>query len=331
MRCEKFPQAPVPQGRNRPLTKRTWRLVAKIGRFGYAESRKGKETLAMTLGQRIQELRKGLNLSQEELGEKMGVSRQAISKWEGDQTIPELDKLIALSKLFGLTVGQLLGVEQPVPAAHSRTPRRIKLFLAGMGTALLILAILVGTLWSQVRTLERLTVLDEDYVSCYDRELFQTAECKLSDMELGFLWYEGDQDLTLDFTLRPVKQFKGWSIIGYSARIQGRAKPWWLESGGQPGDGDPPPRIEHLTADPKTGRASLTLPGYQGESVTVWATLREKGTGRELATDAVFTVTPEIEFPSLTLTAIQVESNPAPDAIIPKSIALALPDPRFEP
>ena len=40
----------------------------------------------MTLGQRIQELRKGLNLSQEELGERMGVSRQAISKWEGDQT-----------------------------------------------------------------------------------------------------------------------------------------------------------------------------------------------------------------------------------------------------
>ena len=55
----------------------------------------------MTLGQRIQELRKGLNLSQEELGERMGVSRQAISKWEGDQTIPELDKLIALSKQIG--------------------------------------------------------------------------------------------------------------------------------------------------------------------------------------------------------------------------------------
>ena len=52
----------------------------------------------MTLGQRIQELRKGLRLSQEELGERMGVSRQAISKWEGDQAIPELDKLIALSR-----------------------------------------------------------------------------------------------------------------------------------------------------------------------------------------------------------------------------------------
>lgn len=286
----------------------------------------------MTLGQRIQELRRGLGLSQEELGERMGVSRQAISKWEGDQTIPELDKLIALSKLFGLTVGQLLGVEQPVPApaAHSGTSRRIKLLLAGLGAAVLILAVLVGALWSQVRTLERLTVLDEDYVMCYHRELFQTAECELSEMELGFPWYEGDQDLTLDFTLRPVKQFKGWEVIGYTAEIQGRAPIWWLD-GGQPGDGDPPPRVEHLTADPKTGRASLTLPGYQGESVTVLPVLREKRTGRELGiVSSVFTITPEIAYPSLTLTAIQAESNPAPDASIPKSIALALPDPRFD-
>lgn len=286
----------------------------------------------MTLGQRIQELRKGLNLSQEELGEKMGVSRQAISKWEGDQTIPELDKLIALSKLFGLTVGQLLGVEQPVPAtaAHSGTPRRMKLLLAGLGAALLILAILVGTLWSQVRVLEQQTALNEDYVSCYDRELFQTAECELSDMDYGSPWYEGGQDLTLDFTLRPVKQFKGWEVIGYTARIQGRAAPWWLGEG-QPGDGDPPPRVEHLTADPKTGKASLILPDYQGESVTVLPVLREKKSGRELhILSSVFTITPEIAYPSLTLTAIQVESNPAPDAIIPKSIALALPDPRFD-
>lgn len=184
-------------------------------------------------------------------------------------------------------------------------------------------------LWSQVLSLERQTALNEEYVSCYHRELFQTAECRLSDIELGFPWYEGDQDLTLDFTLRPVKQFKGWSVLGYTAIIQSRAPIWWL-NGGQPEDDAPPPRTEYLTADPKTGKASLTLPGYQGESVTVQATLREKGTGRELTTDTVFTVTPEIAFPSLILTAIQAESNPAPDAVIPKSIALALPNPQFE-
>ncbi len=67
----------------------------------------------MTLGQRIQELRKQAGLSQEGLGEQLGVSRQAVSKWEGDNGIPELDTLIAMSRLFGVTIGQLLGVEEP--------------------------------------------------------------------------------------------------------------------------------------------------------------------------------------------------------------------------
>ena len=65
----------------------------------------------MTLGQRIQELRKEQGLSQEALGEKLGVSRQAISKWEGDGAVPEVDKLIALSRLFGLSLNELRQVD----------------------------------------------------------------------------------------------------------------------------------------------------------------------------------------------------------------------------
>lgn len=65
----------------------------------------------MTIGQRIAEKRKALGLSQEALGEKLGISRQAISKWEADASVPEIDKLIALSKLFSVSVGWLLGVE----------------------------------------------------------------------------------------------------------------------------------------------------------------------------------------------------------------------------
>ena len=76
----------------------------------------------MTLGQRIQELRKQAGLSQEALGEALGVSRQAVSKWEGDNGIPELDTLIAMSKLFGITVGQLLGVETPEEKADEAIP-----------------------------------------------------------------------------------------------------------------------------------------------------------------------------------------------------------------
>lgn len=66
----------------------------------------------MTIGQRIAYKRKELALSQEALGETLGVSRQAIYKWESDAALPEIDKLIALSKLFGVSVGWLLGVEE---------------------------------------------------------------------------------------------------------------------------------------------------------------------------------------------------------------------------
>ncbi len=67
----------------------------------------------MTLGQRIQEHRLRLGLSQAGLGERLGVSRQAVSRWEADGAVPDTDKLIALSRLFGLTLNELLQVESP--------------------------------------------------------------------------------------------------------------------------------------------------------------------------------------------------------------------------
>ena len=76
----------------------------------------------MTLGQRIQELRKQNNLSQEALGEKLGVSRQAISRWEMDGAVPEVDKLIAMGRLFGVDLNSLLQVAQPGPAGEGEAP-----------------------------------------------------------------------------------------------------------------------------------------------------------------------------------------------------------------
>lgn len=69
-----------------------------------------------TIGRRIAQRRKMLSLSQEALGEKMGVSRQAISKWEADASIPEVDRLIEMGKLFGVSVDWLLsGDESSLP------------------------------------------------------------------------------------------------------------------------------------------------------------------------------------------------------------------------
>ncbi|MBE6632138.1 MAG: helix-turn-helix transcriptional regulator, partial [Ruminococcaceae bacterium] len=58
----------------------------------------------MTIGKRIRELRVSRSYSQEYLAEKLGVSRQAVSKWETDLSAPDTYNLIALSKLFGVSV-----------------------------------------------------------------------------------------------------------------------------------------------------------------------------------------------------------------------------------
>ena len=75
----------------------------------------------MTIGQRISYKRKELALSQEALGELLSVSRQSIYKWESDAALPEIDKLIALSKLFGVSVGWLLGVEEEAASELKET------------------------------------------------------------------------------------------------------------------------------------------------------------------------------------------------------------------
>ena len=62
----------------------------------------------MILADKIIRLRKKNGLTQEELADKMNVSRQAVSKWEGAQTIPDLEKILQLSTLFGVTTDYLL-------------------------------------------------------------------------------------------------------------------------------------------------------------------------------------------------------------------------------
>lgn len=57
----------------------------------------------MTMGEKIQLLRKKQNWSQEILAEKLSVSRQAVSLWERDESQPELDKLLKLAKIFSVT------------------------------------------------------------------------------------------------------------------------------------------------------------------------------------------------------------------------------------
>ena len=65
----------------------------------------------MSLGERIAALRKEKGLSQEALGEIVGVTRQAVSKWEADKALPDVNNCVAMSKVFGISLMQLLALE----------------------------------------------------------------------------------------------------------------------------------------------------------------------------------------------------------------------------
>lgn len=80
----------------------------------------------LTLGQKIASRRKMIGLSQENLAEKLDVSRQAVSKWESDGAVPEVDKLISLSKLFEVSIGWLLGVEAEPTTPTAFTDDQLK-------------------------------------------------------------------------------------------------------------------------------------------------------------------------------------------------------------
>lgn len=78
-----------------------------------------KEKHTMILADKIISLRKKAGWSQEELAEQLGVTRQSVSKWEGAQSVPDMDKVVQMSRLFGVTTDFLLkdelSEEEPAP------------------------------------------------------------------------------------------------------------------------------------------------------------------------------------------------------------------------
>lgn len=69
----------------------------------------------MDFKMKLQKLRKSRGLTQEEFSEIMNVSRQAVSKWESGQSLPEIDKLIEISDYFGVTIDYLIRDEAEIP------------------------------------------------------------------------------------------------------------------------------------------------------------------------------------------------------------------------
>ena len=95
----------------------------------------------MNIADRIQYLRKQNGYSQEELADKVGVSRQAVSKWESEQSIPDLEKVIIMSELFEVTTDYILKGIEPVSITNRKTIRTLYVGFA------LIFAI-IAVIWS---------------------------------------------------------------------------------------------------------------------------------------------------------------------------------------
>ena len=68
----------------------------------------------MTLGEKIKDLRKAASITQEELAEKIGVSRQAVTKWESDVGMPDVENLKIIATLFNITVDELLDYKKEI-------------------------------------------------------------------------------------------------------------------------------------------------------------------------------------------------------------------------
>ena len=84
----------------------------------------------MTTGEKIAALRREKGLSQEALGERLGLSRQAVSKWEAEQAVPTMDNLMELSRLFGVPVDTLLRPDEALPGGGP--PEGVKLSAEGL-------------------------------------------------------------------------------------------------------------------------------------------------------------------------------------------------------
>lgn len=105
----------------------------------------------MNIADRIQHLRKSKGISQEELADKIGVSRQAVSKWESEQSMPDIEKIVLLSNYFETTTDYLLkGIE---PAQESEEKWSAMIF-SSSGT----IVNAIGLISSIVIWIERQTV-----------------------------------------------------------------------------------------------------------------------------------------------------------------------------
>ena len=104
----------------------------------------------MKFNEKLIKLRKEMGLSQEELGNKLNVARQTVSKWELGETTPEMDKLIKMSEIFNITLDELIKDKNNDENINNTNSQKLAglviKILKGLGIFLIVIAIAVVSL-----------------------------------------------------------------------------------------------------------------------------------------------------------------------------------------
>lgn len=253
--------------------------------YGILWAKKSKEDDVMediTMGQRIAGERKKLGLSQEALGEKMGVSRQAISKWEADGAVPEIDKLIALSRLFGVSLNWLLGVDESaaveIPQPEASEPETAFAFrfpslprwVLRLGGAVLLTVV---ALWLVFQTIRSANFSSGEYQRQIDylNSRINTLESRIAALELEHSSDASSGALLADYSF-DVKQIPDT----FQASVIFNAMPHGCQAGDQAYLYILPPKAAtgYLIDGKYTGLETMAVPCiWDGASLTAAAVL----------------------------------------------------------
>ena len=109
----------------------------------------------MTLGERIQKYRKMKGLSQEELGKLLHISRQTISKWESNQSSPDIQSWKAMADVFGISLEELLDESKKIKTDQSTNHRNMIIIFG-----IVIFVVIIMEIYVEVKMSERIDALE---------------------------------------------------------------------------------------------------------------------------------------------------------------------------
>nr|WP_297275471.1 helix-turn-helix transcriptional regulator [uncultured Agathobaculum sp.] len=170
----------------------------------------------MTTGEKIAALRREKGLSQEALGEKLGLSRQAVSKWESDQAVPTMDNLVELSRLFGVPVDTLLRPDEPLPEKGQETNSRPQVLDKRLRIYFVILsALLLVSVAGNVCAMIRIQSLEAQLRVLQAQVQGTESDVQQENVEEDALF---DHDVAYDLQYDPNKTVSTTLALSLSAR-----------------------------------------------------------------------------------------------------------------